>query len=360
MTRSTSAGLPAPLLQAILVGMSRRRVKAHERKDGSRVRAHERHTPQSGERRNADPDTASAAAAGADSEAADRPDSADEPPPLEWEYSLIGGHHTANSGGVAYEIAAGVGFDTDYRLYADSEMLGRFKALTWAQDAAAVHAHRRAAEDPDRRQRRIDDLANIVRCYETGEPYRGEAPPSYEDAKQARAELRDYGIQTLPQPAPAAASAVTGQADAAGPPGDRQRRTADELFDAYQAGERDFSGWDLSDTDLTSGLLSEANLSGANLTGATLVWAVLDDADLSHADLSEADLACAECHRANFHEANMARSRLGAAELNDAVFTHVDVTDAHMDHAVLDGANVWGTDLSKAAVPPTPPTSGLG
>ena len=47
------------------------RVRAHQRKDGSRVRTHDRQTPQSGERRGVDPDTAAATAAGlAESDAA--------------------------------------------------------------------------------------------------------------------------------------------------------------------------------------------------------------------------------------------------------------------------------------------------
>lgn len=41
------------------------RVRAHQRKDGSQVRAHERQNPQSGERRNVDPEAAAAAAADA-------------------------------------------------------------------------------------------------------------------------------------------------------------------------------------------------------------------------------------------------------------------------------------------------------
>ena len=43
--------------------MARARVRAHQRKDGSRVRAHDRLTPQSGDRRSVDPDTAASAAA---------------------------------------------------------------------------------------------------------------------------------------------------------------------------------------------------------------------------------------------------------------------------------------------------------
>ena len=46
--------------------MTRARVRAHQRKDGSRVRAHDRQTPQPGERRNVDPDAAAAAASGSD------------------------------------------------------------------------------------------------------------------------------------------------------------------------------------------------------------------------------------------------------------------------------------------------------
>ena len=47
------------------------RVRAHQRKDGSRVRAHDRQAAQPGERRGVDPDTAAAAAAGsAESDAA--------------------------------------------------------------------------------------------------------------------------------------------------------------------------------------------------------------------------------------------------------------------------------------------------
>jgi Pentapeptide repeats (8 copies) len=63
-----------------------------------------------------------------------------------------------------------------------------------------------------------------------------------------------------------------------------------EMLTAYKAGERDFSGADLSHTDLRS-------------------------ADLRSADLSRADLVGADLSRANLRSANLSRANLGGANL---------------------------------------------
>ena len=52
--------------------------------------------------------------------------------------------------------------------------------------------------------------------------------------------------------------------------------TAEELFERYAAGERDFSGADLSDEDL-----SLTNLNNINLSKATLDPIVLEGANLT-------------------------------------------------------------------------------
>ena len=55
----------------------------------------------------------------------------------------------------------------------------------------------------------------------------------------------------------------------------------EELFRRYAAGERDFSGVDLSGANLSRVELRDINLSGANLSRVDLSWANLSGANLS-------------------------------------------------------------------------------
>ena len=66
--------------------------------------------------------------------------------------------------------------------------------------------------------------------------------------------------------------------------------TAEQLLEAYAAGERDFRGADLFGADLRSAHLNGADLRGAFLRDANLSYADLRGADLSFANLTGANL----------------------------------------------------------------------
>ena len=116
--------------------------------------------------------------------------------PLDWSYSLIGDVFSASSGSTDYTITDGVGFDTDWRVCADGELVGVFGTRRWAEEAAQRHANLRRDSEPDEHDRSIEHLRAVVASYQKAEPYRNEPPRSYDEAKRARAELNDrYGIQ---------------------------------------------------------------------------------------------------------------------------------------------------------------------
>jgi uncharacterized protein YjbI with pentapeptide repeats len=105
---------------------------------------------------------------------------------------------------------------------------------------------------------------------------------------------------------------------------------------------------DLSGADLTDGFfqfanLREANLSnsrldGANMAGAQLHGANLRNANLVYTNLSGAQLLGADARGANFSKAWLNWAWFAGARLDGA-----DFTGAHMI-----GAQLQGTDLSKA------------
>lgn len=114
---------------------------------------------------------------------------------IQWDYSLIAGRYQATVDGTTYDITAGVGLDTDWRVYSDGDRIGSFGALQRAQEAAEAHARSRRSADPAQRERDIERLHGVIRSYERHEPFQNEPPRSYEEAKRARAELREnYGI----------------------------------------------------------------------------------------------------------------------------------------------------------------------
>jgi uncharacterized protein YjbI with pentapeptide repeats len=67
--------------------------------------------------------------------------------------------------------------------------------------------------------------------------------------------------------------------------------TAEELLQCYAAGERDFSGVDLSYANLAGADLRDINLSDACLAGINLRGAILERANLRNAGLGDSDLA---------------------------------------------------------------------
>lgn len=116
---------------------------------------------------------------------------------IEWEYSLIGDAYSATVDGTEYTVTAGVGFDTRWRAYADGLLLGSYGARDRAMETAATHAQSKRGTDPAQRERHIAYLRGVIRSYESHEPFKSEPPRSYEEAKEARAELRDtYGLSS--------------------------------------------------------------------------------------------------------------------------------------------------------------------
>ncbi|MBE9094428.1 pentapeptide repeat-containing protein [Tychonema sp. LEGE 07203] len=124
----------------------------------------------------------------------------------------------------------------------------------------------------------------------------------------------------------------------------------EELYRRYAAGERDFSGVDLSHADLNidkvgypeelepgKNDLSGINLSGANLTGARLICVNLSGANLSSANLESATLEC---------------TILTGANLSDAILDYAelacDLIDVDLREASIFCTRLVGTDLSRA------------
>ncbi|MEM9273650.1 MAG: pentapeptide repeat-containing protein [Cyanobacteria bacterium P01_F01_bin.143] len=106
--------------------------------------------------------------------------------------------------------------------------------------------------------------------------------------------------------------------------------TAKELLRRYAAGERDFTGVDLSEARL-----SFANLRNIILKDAYLGYVVMDDADLSFADLSGANM-----EGISLGESILQGANLTGAILIDAVFGQTYFGDANLSYADLTGADL--------------------
>lgn len=169
--------------------------------------------------------------------------------------------------------------------------------------------------------------------------------------------------------------------------------TAEELLQRYAAGERDFSGTDLSginiavgyaetlieqyqpedkswldgvllcDIDLSNanlefasfdgGELSSANLQEANFRGASLRQVIFYDADLRGVDFSNANLKAAELseanlEKANFKDANLSGASLCSADLEGINFAGANLYEADFYATTLDGNNFTNTNLAGA------------
>ena len=126
-----------------------------------------------------------------------------------------------------------------------------------------------------------------------------------------------------------------------------------EFLQAYQAGERNFTGINLSNANLDRANLSGANLSGANLShanlqGANLTKTKLKRTNLSHSNLQQANFSEAEFDRTNlswcnlnkqnFKQASLIKVDLQGADLSDSDLTQADLTEAKLDAANLTGA----------------------
>ena len=113
----------------------------------------------------------------------------------------------------------------------------------------------------------------------------------------------------------------------------------EELLERYAAGERDFSGVDLSRTDLTgvdfssnklnnSICFMEADFCNSNLSKANLYFAIFEGANLKNANLTGAILSCA-----NFEGANLTNADLTCSELTATCFAAADLTNANLSNS---------------------------
>ena len=104
----------------------------------------------------------------------------------------------------------------------------------------------------------------------------------------------------------------------------------DELVRLYTAGERDFSGVDLSDVKLKGVELIGVNFSNANLSKANLGFADILQSNLQGANLSEATLN---------------HTRIDECDLTGANLRGIDAFQSS-----LDGSNLTGANLSQAYI----------
>ncbi|MEQ8755808.1 MAG: pentapeptide repeat-containing protein [Coleofasciculus sp. G1-WW12-02] len=124
------------------------------------------------------------------------------------------------------------------------------------------------------------------------------------------------------------------------------------LIKRYEAGERDFSGTDLSGIKLYGSKLIEIDLSGADFSNANLENARLSDVDLNDANFSYANLRNTRIrgrvHNANFSHANLTGANLSYAKLGKANLSHVNLTGANLQNTSLSSANLQSANLTQA------------
>jgi uncharacterized protein YjbI with pentapeptide repeats len=123
---------------------------------------------------------------------------------------------------------------------------------------------------------------------------------------------------------------------------------AEELLKCYKAGERDFTGINLTYGNLYTENLSGANLSRANFSGISLIRTNLTGANLTGAELSAAILDNAKLAGANLSSAVLIQAHLEGADLSAANLDNTNLTAAYLVSANLMKANLRGTNLSAA------------
>ncbi|MEG4964370.1 pentapeptide repeat-containing protein [Microcoleus sp. K4-B3] len=124
----------------------------------------------------------------------------------------------------------------------------------------------------------------------------------------------------------------------------------EELYRRYAAGERNFSGVDLSHADLNIAKViyieylqpGQNDLSGINLSDANLTRADLSCVNLSGANLSSANLDSATLECTILTGANLRKAILDYAELV------CDLIDVDLREASIFCTRLVGTDLTRA------------
>jgi uncharacterized protein YjbI with pentapeptide repeats len=105
---------------------------------------------------------------------------------------------------------------------------------------------------------------------------------------------------------------------------------AEEFFRRYEAGERDFSGINLSGANLEGVVLSDVNFVGANLSGTSLCEASLNRVDLSGSELSGASFSEAALVDVNLTGAILTNTFFGEPCMRRVNLTGVDLSEANI------------------------------
>jgi uncharacterized protein YjbI with pentapeptide repeats len=115
--------------------------------------------------------------------------------------------------------------------------------------------------------------------------------------------------------------------------------TAEELLERYAAGERDFSGVDLSDEDL-----SLAQLPEIILRDCILDQTVFDSCDLSYGNLSGSYL-----FQSSFDGTKLRKANLIGANLAESSFRNAILDDANLSCTNLSGTILRNASTSKTS-----------
>lgn len=147
--------------------------------------------------------------------------------------------------------------------------------------------------------------------------------------------------------------------------GNTEAGTVAELLGLYEAGRRDFvgfeitepvanfSGRDLTAIDLSSAKLVGANFSEATLASARLVGTSLDSAELCYADVTGAELMHASLDRASLQGADLTMAVLNdasmvASDLTMADFSGASLIAANLRNALVESTNFFNANLARA------------
>ncbi len=121
-----------------------------------------------------------------------------------------------------------------------------------------------------------------------------------------------------------------------------------ELKERYLAGERDFSGLDLSNIDSSELSMGSISLNGADFSNTNLRGVNFDYVYLRHTNFSDANLANASFIYANLSQANFSNANLENAKFHDAVLKEANFSNANLTDAKLLHANLYKANLNNA------------
>ncbi|PSB05673.1 hypothetical protein C7B62_24665 [Pleurocapsa sp. CCALA 161] len=124
----------------------------------------------------------------------------------------------------------------------------------------------------------------------------------------------------------------------------------EELLRRYAAGERDFTGVDLSevkliDADLSFTIMDRAYLMFADLSGANMEGVRLEEAVLREANLTGAILIDAIFFQTYFGNANLSYVDLTGADLSESSFDN-----ANLSHADLTAVSEFYVESFEGAI----------